>query len=234
MRRHRKALARLKAKIARTDFAEEKRNERKGTWLRICHRFVKGLKSDLEPLFKKHRAAHRARRAAHARRQKILAARHRVQARRARVRALAERMANRTQGQLSVPVKKVVWTTYRQRRLALRPPFRRMKSTADPATTAAKAERLRAEQQKREQAAKNRQEIRELRSRKRMRLVLRQQEWLRRGDERERAGDDLWAEMEGSGGGAGVQESSLAWPDLRRKQSRRLAGVVEAFVRGGR
>lgn len=224
---HQNALARLRKKLAAIDFEGQRTNERKNTWLMICHRFVKGLKADLQPLLKKDGARKAAERANYARQQRLLAARRRVQKRRARVRAFKNRLANRKQRRLSVPVKKGVWTTSWQRRLASRPLFRWMKSTADPAVAAAKAKRLQALQQ-------SRQELRQLRSAKRMRLFLRQKKWLRRSEESGQAGDDLWQEMESYAVEQGASRSVQAWPNLRKKQSSRLAGAVEAFVRGGR
>ena len=177
-----KAMVRFRKKVAAVDFDTQSPSERKNTWLRLCHRFVKSLKADSEPLYRKYVAKQAALRGHRAGRGRRLAARHRVQERPSRLRAREDRVARTVQGQLSVPVKKYHPVTYRLRRLASRAPvrIRRRKSTTDPAVA---AERLRS----REQAFKSRQELRELRSRKRAMLFRRRMEWLRRSE----AGEDL-------------------------------------------
>lgn len=222
-KRYEKALRRLRVKIAYTDFEPHSLKDRKNIWLRICHRFVKDLESKLQSPYVVQAAAElRGSRA-----QRHVPRREFQLHRRETIRR-GRRQIAQDQRELTGRLRRRVY------RRALSALVRRTKSTADPATAAAKTERLRIFHEERQQSRRKRQELREVRSRKRMRLFSRQKEWLRYGQEAGQAGDDLWAEMEGNMVGLPPGPGAGAWPRLRQQQREELTGAVEEFVKGVR
>lgn len=70
-----------------------------------------------------------------------------------------------------------------------------------------------------------------LRSQRRMRMFSARMAWIRRTQERESAGVDLWQHAQAD---ASDSRDLWAWPRLAKRERERLAQDVEAFLRGSR